>query len=78
MALTIPCTPDGLRLVEVGARRWRVLDVAGRALGQLQAFGEGADRRYRARRFRVASGTFHDVGEFCRESEALECLRLLR
>ncbi|WP_292832681.1 hypothetical protein [Microbacterium sp.] len=67
-----------VRVVPIGAQRWRVLDHAGRALGQLVASGEPDDMRYRARRFHPASGTFRDVGDFRRAGEALECLRLLR
>lgn len=71
-------TAAGVQVVRLGPARWRVLDRAGRALGQLVA-GPGMDRpRFRARRFHPPSGTFIDVGEFWRAGEALECLRLLR
>lgn len=82
MTITSPLPPpavaSGVRLIPVGRERWRVLDTAGRALGQLVASGDDANPRYRAGKFRAATGTFYDIGEFCRASEALECLRLLR
>ncbi len=75
-------TATGVRLVAIGPQRWRVLDSSGRALGQLDATadgnGDGTARRYRARRYRAATGRFHDVGEFWRAADALDCLRLLR
>lgn len=75
-----PSTVDaaGVRVIPIGVQRWRVLDLSGRALGQLVASGEATGRRFRARRFHPARGGFHDVGDFWRAAEALECLRLLR
>lgn len=68
----------GVRVIPIGTTRWRVLDRAGRALGQLVAVGDAGDERFRARRYHPSTGTFRDIGEFWRPAEALECLRLLR
>lgn len=68
----------GVRVVPIGAERWRVLDRAGRALGQVVASGDAADRRFQARRFHPTCGAFLDVGVFCRAEDALECLRTSR
>lgn len=80
---TIELTPSladaaGVRVIPIGTMRWRVLDRAGRALGQLVAVGDADEARFRARRYHPSTGTFRDIGEFWRPAEALECLRLLR
>ena len=72
------CPTKKLRLVAAGPGLWRVLDPGGRVIGHLQAVGQGADIRYRARRFHAPSRTFRDIGEFWSADDALDCLRLVR
>lgn len=69
---------SGVRVIPIGVERWRVLDRAGRALGQLVAVGGADVPRFRVRRFHPATGRFLDVGDFWRAADALECLRLSR
>ncbi|MCT9820270.1 hypothetical protein N3K63_08230 [Microbacterium sp. W1N] len=73
-----PALPGGLRPIAVGARLWRVLDGAGRALGHLEVRGDGPQRRYVARRFHAASGTLRALGAFWSADEAADCLRWSR
>ena len=56
----------GVRVIPIGTTRWRVLDRAGRALGQLVAVGDADEARFRARRYHPSTGTFRDIGEFWR------------
>ena len=44
-----------VRLVPAAPALWRVVDRSGRVIGHLQAVREGADVRYRARRFHAPS-----------------------
>lgn len=69
---------DGVQMIPIGMQRWRVLDRLGRARGQLVVTDGPDGPRFRARRFSPSTGTFHDLGDFWRASDALECLRLLR
>lgn len=69
---------NGVRLLPVGSARWRVVARDGVVAGHLEARGDGAARRFRARRFHAATGAFRDVGEFWSAEEAVECLRLYR
>jgi len=70
--------PQGMRLLPVGDRLWRVLDRTGRVAGHLQACGDGAERRYVARRFHSPSAGFREIGSFWSAQEAVECLLLSR
>lgn len=71
-------TTGAPRLMPVGDRLWRVVDVDGRALGHLLTREEGAGRRYVARRFHPSSRSWRDIGEFWTPDEAIECLRFSR
>ncbi len=82
VALDRPALPQAvhgeIRLIPVGPQRWRVVTRSGVAAGHLEVHGEGAARRYRARRFHAATNSFRDVGDFWSPAEAVECLRLYR
>lgn len=69
---------NGVRLLPVGAGRWRVVTRNGVVAGHVEASGDGPARRFRARRFHAATRAFRDVGEFWSVEEAVECLRLYR
>ena len=77
-AALLPRAIDGMQLMPVGPSLWRVVDRAGRAVGHVLVRGEGGERRYVARRFRIADRAFRDVGAFWTPREAVECLRLSR
>jgi hypothetical protein len=66
-----------VRLVPAGPLLWRIVD-HGRAIGHLQAVREGADLRYRARRFHAPSRAFRDLGEFWSVDDAVECVIFAR
>jgi len=66
-----------VRLVPAGPLLWRIVD-RGRVIGHLQAVREGADLRYRARRFHAPSRAFRDLGEFWSVDEAVECVIFAR
>ncbi len=66
-----------VRLVPAGPMLWRIVD-RGRAIGHLQAVREGADLRYRARRFHAPSRAFRDLGEFWSVDDAVECVIFAR
>jgi len=66
-----------VRLVPAGPLLWRIVD-RGRAIGHLQAVREGADLRYRARRFHAPSRAFRDLGEFWSVDDAVECVIFAR
>jgi len=66
-----------VRLVPAGPLLWRIVD-RGRVIGHLQAVREGADLRYRARRFHTPSRAFRDLGEFWSVDDAVECVIFAR
>jgi hypothetical protein len=66
-----------VRLVPAGPLLWRIVD-RGRAIGHLQAVREGADVRYRARKFHAPSRAFRDLGEFWSVDDAVECVIFAR
>lgn len=74
----VPEAVGALRLIPVGDRLWRVVGATGIVVGHLRVDGEGARRRFVARRLRAPGGSFRDVGAFWTLREALECLRLSR
>ncbi len=74
----LPRTIGGAFLMPVGPSLWRVVDRGGRAVGHILVDGEGGERRFVARRFRIAERAFRDVGAFWTLTEAVECLRLSR
>jgi hypothetical protein len=69
-----PAAPE--RLAPAAPSLWRVLDPSGRIIGHLQSIVDHAGVRYRARRFRIASRSFVDVGDFWSADDAVACLRL--
>lgn len=62
------------RLVPVTDRRWRVTDAAGRVIGHVDRTGDPHTPRYRARRFRVSTGGFLELGEFWHLEDAVAVL----
>lgn len=68
----------GLRLVRAGAGRWRVLDLAGRIIGHLDAREDARGLRYRARRYHAPSRAFLDLGGFWSADDAVDALRFGR
>jgi hypothetical protein len=78
--LATPDTPRGtrLRLARAAPELWRVIDERGRVIGHLQALAEGAELRYRARRFHSPTRTFRDLGDFWSAVDAIDCLRFGR
>jgi hypothetical protein len=75
-----PVLPRGasVRLASAGSALWRVIDASGRVIGHIQALAEGADVRYRARRFHAGSRSFRDLGDFWSACDAVDCLRFAR
>jgi len=67
-----------VRLLAVGAGRWRVLGRGGRLLGHLRADAQPGGVRYHAERFDAAAARLRTVGSFWTAAEATECLRYLR
>lgn len=63
------------RLVPVRADRWRVIDAAGRIIGHLDDVSDGSGARFRASRYRRATGALVAVGEFSRPIDAVDALR---
>lgn len=74
----MPDRIDGMMLMPVGPTLWRVVDPTGRAVGHVLVDGDGGERRFVARRFRIADHAFRDVGAFWTLREAIECLRFSR
>lgn len=63
------------RLVAVRADRWRVIDATGRIIGHLDDVSDGTGARFRASRYRRATGALIAVGEFSRQTDAVDALR---
>lgn len=68
----------GVTLRTVSARRWRVLDSAGRVLGHLRAEAGRDGTRFHAERFDMVAARLRELGAFWSADEAVECLRYLR
>ena len=75
-----PTIPRGssVRLAAAAPALWRVIDPTGRVIGHIQALTEGAEVRYRARRFHARSRSFRDLGDFWSAGDAIDCLRFAR
>jgi hypothetical protein len=75
-----PAVPRGssVRLTAAAPALWRVIDQSGRVIGHIQALAEGAEVRYRARRFHARSRSFRDLGDFWSAADAIDCLRFAR
>lgn len=68
----------GVTLLSVSARRWRVLDRAGRVIGHVRAEDERDGRRYHAERFDIVAARLRELGAFWSATEAVDCLRYFR
>ncbi|WP_156378762.1 hypothetical protein [Microbacterium sp. Root61] len=66
------------RLLPAGGSLWRVVDARGLVIGHIQEFTDGGDTRFRARRYRPASRSFLELGDFWSREQAVECLRFTR
>ncbi len=64
----------GLRLERAGAELWRAVDRSGRVIGHLRTMSGPDGMRFRAQRFKAASGRFLDLGDFWSADEAAWCL----
>ena len=64
----------GLRLERAGAELWRAIDRSGRVIGHLRTITEPEGVRFRAQRFKAATGRFLELGDFWSADEAAWCL----
>lgn len=62
------------RLIPVSDRLARVVDASGRVIGHVAKAADSDGCRYRARRFRAATGGFVDLGAFCHRDDAVAAL----
>jgi hypothetical protein len=65
---------SGPTLVPVGDARWRVV-MEGRIIGHLDELTDVGGARFRASRYRRATGSLVTVGEFFRQRDAIDALR---
>ncbi|NYF17121.1 hypothetical protein HDC37_001949 [Microbacterium sp. AK009] len=79
---TIPVTDaaarHGLRLVDAGARMWRVVDRAGRIVGHVQSSEDPDTRRFHALRYSARVRRFFELGRFWTLDDAVSCLHYSR
>lgn len=73
-----PTPARPVRLAGAAPSLWRVIDASGRVIGHVQALAQADGVRFRARRFRVATRAFMDLGEFWSVDDAIDCLRFVR
>lgn len=64
----------GLRLERAGNRMWRAVDATRRVIGHIQPMPHIDGTRYRARRYKPATRSFLDLGDFWSADEAAWCL----
>lgn len=64
----------GLRLQRAGNSMWRAVDATGRVIGHVQPVPHLDGTRYRARRYKPATRSFLDLGDFWSADEAAWCL----
>lgn len=64
----------GLRLERAGNTMWRAVDATRRVIGHVQPIPHPDGTRYRARRYKPATGRFLDLGDFWSADEAAWCL----
>jgi hypothetical protein len=64
----------GPTLIPVGDARWRVV-LEGRIIGHLDDLTDARGARFRASRYRRATGSLVAVGDFFRKRDAIDALR---
>jgi hypothetical protein len=80
-----PFIRPGLALVPLSDSLWRVTRTTGEVLGYIEAFSEGGDRRFRAKRLLASLVATNPtaqhraalpLGEFWNMQDAVDCFRL--
>lgn len=61
-------------LIPIGDTRWRVV-MNGRIIGHLDDLTDAGGARFRASRYRRATGSLVSVGDFFRRRDAIDALR---
>lgn len=73
---TTPTVRPGIALITLSADLWRMTRTTGEVLGYIEAVGEGADRRFQAKRLVANPIRSLPLGEFWRADDAIDCFRL--
>ncbi|WJL95732.1 hypothetical protein QSU92_00390 [Microbacterium sp. ET2] len=75
---TASTSRHGLRLVDAGARMWRVVDRAGRIVGHVRTSPDAEARQFHALRYSARLTRFFELGRFWTLDDAVSCLHYAR